>query len=276
MPELSDTKFGKSPVGSYLSYQTSFTESNFPAEADLTAVPRTGDALTNIANYPQSPITKDVNMIVPRALNDAEKSLLANLTVDEDKIHAIESSTRDQAGCTEWKEEGQYRFTASSFQLIAKRQKNHANFAQSIMHPKPFTSRYVAHGIKYEPIALQQYEKFTFNRKTPVAVLKSGLVVSKGFPVLGATPYVKIVDFGCSVCSGLAEVKCPHTKFHVTPLEACSDPTFFMKKISENKCSLKRDHAYYAQVQGQMGITEAKWTGVTLLCTLVKVCMLKE
>ena len=28
VPEFPDTKFGKSPVGSYLSYQTSFTESN--------------------------------------------------------------------------------------------------------------------------------------------------------------------------------------------------------------------------------------------------------
>ena len=159
----------------------------------------------------------------------------------------------------EWKEERQYRFTASSFQLIAKRQRNHANFAQSIMHPKPFTSKYVAHGIKYEPIALQEYEKFMFNRKTPVAVLKSGLVVSKGFPVLGATLDAKLVDFGCSECFGFAEVKCPHTKFHVTPLDVCSDPTFFMEKISENKCRLKRDHAYYAQVQGQMGITGEKW-----------------
>ena len=49
-----------------------------------------------------------------------------------------------------------------------------------------------------------------FNRKTPVAVLKSGLVVSKGFPVLGATPDAKIVDFGCSVCFGLAEVVSTH------------------------------------------------------------------
>ena len=248
VPEFADTKFGKTPVGSYLSYQASFTESNFSAEADLTAVPRNNNVLTNIANYPRFPLSNDIDMIVPRALGDEEKSLLANLTVDEDKINAIESNTRDQAGCTEWKEERRYRFTASSFQVIAKRQRNHSSFAQSIMHPKPFTSKYVAHGIKYEPIALQEYEKFMFNRKTPVAVLKSGLVVSKGFPVLGATPDAKIVDFGCSVCFGLAEVKCPHTKFHVTPLDACSDPTFFMEKTSENKCRLKRDHAYYAQV----------------------------
>lgn len=123
--------------------------------------------------------------------------------------------------------------------MIAKRQRNHESFVQSIMHPKPVTSTYVAHGIKYEPIALQEYEKFMFNRKTPVAVLKSGLVMSKGFPVLGVTPDAKIVDFGCSVCFGLAEVKCPHTKFHVTPLDACSHPTFFMEKISENKCRLE-------------------------------------
>lgn len=88
---------------------------------------------------------------------------------------------------------------------------------------------------------------------------KSGLAVSKGFLVLGATPDAKIVDFGCSVCFGLAEVKCPHTKFNATPLDACFDPTFFMEKIRENKCRLERDHAYYAQVQGQMGITGAKW-----------------
>ena len=66
-------------------------------------------------------------------------------------------------------------------------------------------------------------------------------------------------DFGCSLCSGLAVVKCPHTKFHVTPLEACSDPTFFMEKVSDTECKLKRDHPYYAQVQGQLGVTGAKW-----------------
>ena len=61
----------------------------------------------------------------------------------------------------------------------------------------------------YEPIALQQYEKFMFNRKTPVAVLKSGFVVSKSCPVPGASPDAKVFDFGCSLCFGLAVVKCP-------------------------------------------------------------------
>lgn len=78
--------------------------------------------------------------------------------------------------------------------------------------------------------------------------------------MLGATPNAKIVDFGCSINFGLAEVKCPHTKFYVTPLDACSDPNFFISKISASQGRLKRDRAYYTQVQGQMGVSEAKWT----------------
>ena len=116
----------------------------------------------------------------------------------------------------------------------------------------------MAHGIKFEPIALQEYEKFMFNGKTPVAVLKSGLV-SKIHPILGATPDTKLLDYGCSICFGLGEVKYPHTKFHVTPLEACSDSNFFMEKISDTKCRLKRNHPFYTQVQGQMGVSGAKW-----------------
>ena len=198
-------------------------------------------------------------MVTPRELSSEEAALLSHLSVDEDKVNTIEATSREQSESEIWKKERTYRFTASSFQLIAKRQRNHESFAQSIMHPKPFTSKYVAHGMKYEPVALREYEKFMFNRKTPVAVLKSGFVVSEAFPVLGASPDAKVIDFGCSICFGLAEVKCPHTKFHVTPLEACSDPNFFMEKISDTQCRRKRDHVYYGQVQGQMGVTGAKW-----------------
>ena len=50
--ELTEPKFGKTPVGSVLSYQTSFTESNFSVEADLTAVARIIGATPDIAHYP--------------------------------------------------------------------------------------------------------------------------------------------------------------------------------------------------------------------------------
>ena len=31
------------------------------------------------------------------------------------------------------------------------------------------------------------------------------------------------------------------------------------KKISSTRCRLKRNHAYFTQVQGQMGVTGCKW-----------------
>lgn len=257
---LTKTKFGENPVGSYLSYQTSFTESNFSAHAELTSVPRiVNGVVPDLTHYPRFPLMNEEEMVLPRELTETEQRLLSSLNVDEEKINEIESSTRAQSNSDIWKKERTYRFTASSFQLIAKRQRNHETFAQSIMHPKPFSSKYVAHGMKYEPIALQEYQKFMFNQKTPVAVLRSGFVVSKSFPILGASPDAKVIDKGCTLCFGLGEVKCPYTKFHVTPLEACSDPKFFMEKVSDSNCRLKRDHEYYAQVQGQMGVTGAKW-----------------
>lgn len=94
--------------------------------------------------------------------------------------------------------------------------------------------------------------------KKPVLVYKSGLVVCLTSPYLGASPDGKVVDKGCNSPFGLIEVKCPETKFMVTPLDACSHDGFFLENC-DGQPKLKRDHSYYKQVQGQLGITGAKW-----------------
>ena len=66
-------------------------------------------------------------------------------------------------------------------------------------------------------------------------------------PFLGGSPDGRVVDFGYQNHFGLAEAKCPETKCHVTPLEACQDPSFFCENVSGH-CKLKRNHAYYTQV----------------------------
>ena len=77
---------------------------------------------------------------------------------------------------------------------------------------------------------------------------------------MGCTPDGKVVD--CSLDSneekfGLLEIKCPSSKFEVTPANACSDDKFCLK-MQDNVPTLKKDHDY-DQVQGQMGLTGAKW-----------------
>ena len=94
---------------------------------------------------------------IPDNLDDAEKALIQTLEVDENSINSIESATREQSNSECWKNERKYRFTASRFQLISKRQRNRDKFAAELINLKPSSSRHVEH--KYEPIALREYEK---------------------------------------------------------------------------------------------------------------------
>ena len=255
-----ETKFGKCQIGCFLSYQVALTESHFDASASIDCIPRLDQVTKNQAlTYPRFPLRDIDEMVIPDNLCEKNNKLLQSLKLDEDKINEIETQTRKQAECAKWKEERKFRFTASQFHLISKRQRNHDTFAEQLMNPTPASSKHLEHGKKFEPVALMEYEKFMFHRRTPVKVLPCGLVVSKGCPILGATPDARVVDFGCTDYFGIAEVKCPYTRYHVTPLDACTDPKFFMEETSDTECKLKEDHPYYAQVQGQMAVTGAKW-----------------
>ncbi len=169
-----------------MSYQTSFTEANFDAKADLTSIPRNNSNFTTpLTHYPRFPLSvEDSEIDIPKDLSSKELKLLNYLSVSEDKIHLIESSTRSQSESDEWTKQRTYRFTASKFQMITRRQRSHETFVQSLMYPKKILSKHLAHGIKYEPIALQEYEKFMFNQKTPVTVLKSVLSFQNATPFL--------------------------------------------------------------------------------------------
>ena len=50
-------------------------------------------------------------------------------------------------------------------------------------------------------------------KSSPVTVLRSGIIASKSFPVLGATADAKVVNFGCSMCFSLAEVNVRTVRF---------------------------------------------------------------
>ncbi|CAH3177911.1 unnamed protein product [Porites evermanni] len=180
------------------SYQLTHTEANFVATIDISSVPRNDIGETELT-YPRFPLNSGSDFVWPDNLTVSEKALISSLVVAEIKINNIEEATRDQSSSEQWKKERKFRFTASKFDLISKRQRHHEKFAVDLINPKPFTSRYVEHGIKYEPIAIQEYEKVMFTRKTPVKVFKSGFVVCLDMPFLGGSPDGRVVDFGCRI-----------------------------------------------------------------------------
>ncbi|KAJ7391431.1 hypothetical protein OS493_018477 [Desmophyllum pertusum] len=103
---LLETKFGRSPQGSYASYQLSVTEDNFKVYCDITSVTRVnpGNHSEQIITYPRFPLkSSDEQFEMPTEISEAEKSLLDSLQVDADKLNDIERKTRGQSDCPEWK-----------------------------------------------------------------------------------------------------------------------------------------------------------------------------
>lgn len=124
-----------------MSYQTVLTESIFSARVDLTSVARVNRVAPELAQYPRFPLTGEAEMVIPWVLTEAEENLLSSLSVDEENIHPIEKSTVESSASDMWRKERTYRFTASKFHAVTKRQRNHGSFAESLMHPKPFSSK---------------------------------------------------------------------------------------------------------------------------------------
>ena len=97
--------------------------------------------------------------VYPDTLTSEQRMFLSSLEVDEDELNKIEMETREQVGSERWREERRFRFTASRFHVISKRQRNHDTFAKQLIYPNEFTSRHTAHGRKYEATAIQLLEE---------------------------------------------------------------------------------------------------------------------
>lgn len=142
------TKFGKSPQGSFASYQLSVTEDNFKVFCDTTSVTRLDPDNLNdlqITVFPRFPVDQSNKQFeISADISGDEKSLLEKLLVDDDKVNEIEIRTCGQSNCQEWKDERKFRFTASNFGLIRDRKRNHETLVKNLLNPKPFTSRYTA------------------------------------------------------------------------------------------------------------------------------------
>ena len=111
--------------------------------ANLTSVPRNNAPVNaqELNHYPRFPLSNDNDMVVLRELSDTEEALIKHLIVDEEGIHSMESATGEQAGCDEWKTQHTYRFTASKYHLISRRQRNHQSLARLWMFTLLWASR---------------------------------------------------------------------------------------------------------------------------------------
>lgn len=206
------------------------------------------DLVTGCGNL-DFPHTPDImNMII---VNDYSAKFSEVAVTNDEAVH-IERNTRDQNTCDTWHNERKKRITASNFgRIMIRKSALTQKFIDSIINTRAFTSQSTGYGIANEKVARNMYRKKTKNH-----VHECGLVINPKFPCIGATPDGKICENGES---GILEIKCPFSVRDNTISEAVTARPDFFLESDGLVMTLKKTHAYWYQVQGQLLITGAKF-----------------
>lgn len=265
--EYSRTRFGCFvPKGSVLSYQLALTEGNFLVECNPWAFEKfrcEQSCVMHGAKYPPLPFgavpMPDLSRLPPNT-----KEATQGVFIGMDEAIKLEECTRGQSSCPEWWKERQNRLTASNFSEICKRRKTNCEKFVQRLQKEPGQQKLpqsLKHGRDHEATAIRKYLRYMWNIGHKVELEDSGLVVHPSFPYIGCTPDAKVMDPVSHPHFGILEVKCPYKFKGVTVREAVAmDEDFYLKDdLQMHSFSLKKDHAYYIQVQGQMGVTGAEW-----------------
>ena len=209
------------------------------------------------------------------ALRETVQAFKDSLTTSGDTIHRIECDTRNQRNSPFWYEVRRYRITASIFGVILRRRPDTPPDALvlKILQPKQFKSAATEWGVHQEPLAIQEYIRHQQGHGHPnLSVAPCGFHISKSHPYLGATPDGVVYDpLNLDEPFGFLEVKCPYSHRSNTPEEASSTSGFCCSLEANSdgaqQLYLRRNHIYYAQVQGQMGVGGKPWCDFVVYTT---------
>ena len=120
------------------------------------------------------------------------------------------------------------------------------------------------YGRQHESDARTAYEEHLKSRHSDAKANITGVHIDTTHCWLAASPDGLVFDPLAINPEGVLEIKCPFTAKDTPLLNLCTNPKkksqFFMKYDQQTrKFSLKRQHPYYYQVQGQMQIARRKW-----------------
>lgn len=196
------------------------------------------------------------------AAADFGRMFLQGLALSPRQQHAVEFRTRGQNTNPQWYDFRWGRVTASRFGAVARRTKPAGPLVQSFLYAKPLPDLPALRwGRDHEGEARTAYVD---TRGTGVKVAERGLMVhSCGF--LACSPDGIIYE---GSGEGLLEIKCPFTARDMDIETACLMLPHFCSSLSpEGIPSLKRNHDYFFQIQGSMGLLGLKFCDFVLWTT---------
>ena len=194
-----------------------------------------------------------------------EEFYAREVVVDTDKAQYIEANSRQQADSSFWFQQRRLRITASSFGKVAKRRKTTpvANLVKSLLYSKELNTSAIRWGRTHEDDARRSYVAYLREQGHHKAtVSSSGLVVDIDEPCLACSPDGLVEIPGASEPLGVVEFKCPYSlkESGSSPQQAAvQSKTFCCSEDKSGTITLKRNHDYHFQVQGNMAITKRHW-----------------
>lgn len=185
-----------------------------------------------------------------------------SLSVSEQRAREIERLTVNQHHSPQWFDVRRYRLTASKFGDIYSMRHDTPPDAtvRRILEQRQFVTPATKWGIDHEKDAVEAYVKYQQSHgRAGLTVCPVGFYISHSNSFLGASPDGGVYDPTNIVEPyGFLEVKCPYTIRDKVPLEACSDKIFCCTQI-DGVMTLRRNHHYFCQVQGQMAVGDRPW-----------------
>ncbi|XP_069125296.1 uncharacterized protein [Argopecten irradians] len=190
-----------------------------------------------------------------------------SLTIDDEVVKFIEQSTRGQRSCQMWIDLHKGRITSSIFGKVLKAGNNPNSLIKQIIEGSDLSKYHsppaaVKWGQDHESSARREYVTLRSILGDEVDVRDTGLTLCKTHSFLGASSDGMILEQGDE---GILEIKCPYSLkgqpinlMEVQDIVNLNDPSFCLTQGS-NGPELRKDHEYYAQVQGEMGIIGLPW-----------------
>jgi hypothetical protein len=195
------------------------------------------------------------------------QEFMDNLSLSPETCEDLEIGTRGQSINNNWLEARKYLITASEMGDVCKRKKTcpDALVRRLLGYTNPPSHiKSLSYGRSNEKKGVKAYIKQHSSKcgKENVKFYSRGLHVNPKYPFLGASTDGLIQ---CEICgTGLVEVKCPYgneeNKWrNMTPNECAQSNSFCCELSDPNTLSLKANHNYMYQVQGQLGLYELEW-----------------
>ena len=196
---------------------------------------------------------------------------LHGMTLDNGEVAQIEATTQDQTECGLWFALRNGRLTSSRFgEILNQRSSTDSRrLVRDIMGyggPMKTLPPQIHWGKENEERARKHYIE---NRKDVgelMEVLPSGLHLMPEKAYLGAsTDGIVVCRSVDTCCIGCLEIKCPYSidgniTVEMSPQNIAEKfDDFFLKKGADGELYLPHSHCYYAQVQGELAITNKEW-----------------